>query len=130
MWEQPDRALYTREQYYTDFPHDLYEDELNKFKWERQTQVFDVAFDTGVKKTFNIANLQTWSQGEYVLEIVAMDKSGKEVKEVSYFTVFSPKDKNIPTPAVNYFQPLKLTAEPGEKASFVAGTSKRNNRAL
>jgi uncharacterized protein YfaS (alpha-2-macroglobulin family) len=125
LWEQPDRALYTREQYYSDFPHDLYDDELNKFKWERQTQVFDVAFDTGAKKTFTVANLPSWSQGEYVLEIVAVDKSGKEVKEVSYFTVFSPKDKNIPTPSVNYFQPLKLTAEPGEKASFVAGTSEK-----
>ena len=60
--------------------------------------MFDAAFDTEVKKTFTIANLQSWSQGEYVLEIVAVDKSGKEVKEVSYFTVFSPKDKNIPTP--------------------------------
>jgi uncharacterized protein YfaS (alpha-2-macroglobulin family) len=125
LWVQPDRALYTREQYYSDFPLDLYEDELNKFKWERQTQVFDVAFDTGAKKTFAVANLQSWSQGEYVLEIVAADKSGKEVKEVSYFTVFSPKDKNIPTPSVNYFQPLKVTAEPGEKASFIAGTSEK-----
>jgi len=125
LWEQPDRALYTRDQYYTDFPYDLYEDELNKFKWERQTQVFDVTFDTGVKKTFNIPNLQSWSQGEYVLEIAATDKSAKEVKEVSYFSVFSPKAKNIPAPSINYFQPLKLTAEPGEKASFVAGTSEK-----
>ncbi|HEX6891155.1 MAG TPA: alpha-2-macroglobulin family protein, partial [Chryseolinea sp.] len=125
LWEQPDRTLYTRDQYYAAFPNDLFEDELNKFKWERETQVFELVFDTGIKKTFNIANLESWSQGEYVLEIVATDKSGKEVKEVSYFTVFSPKDKNIPTPSVNYFQPLKLTAEPGEKAAFVAGTTEK-----
>jgi hypothetical protein len=130
LWEQPDRTLYTRDQYYTDFPYDLYEDELNKFKWERETRVFDVAFDTGTKKTFNIANLQSWHPGEYVLEIVASDKSGKEVKEVSYFTVFSPASKAIPTASVNYFQALKLTAEPGEKASFVAGTSERKLNVL
>jgi len=125
LWEQPDRALYTREQYYADFPYDLYEDELNKFKWERQTQVLSHYFDTGVKKTFAIADLSTWAQGEYLLEIVATDKAGKEVKEVSYFTVYSSKDKNVPTPTVSYFQPLKLSAEPGEKASFVAGTSEK-----
>jgi hypothetical protein len=125
LWEQPDRALYTQDQYYRDFPYDLYADELNKFKWEQQTQVLSQSFDTGVKKTFTIADLSTWSQGEYVLEIVATDKSGKEVNEVSYFTVYSPKEKSIPTPSVNYFQPLKLSVEPGEKASFTAGTSEK-----
>jgi hypothetical protein len=125
LWEQPDRSLYTRDQYYAAFPYDLYEDELNKFKWERLSQVLNANFDTGTKKTFSIPDLGSWSQGEYVLEIVANDKAGKEVKEVSYFTVYSPKDKNVPTPSVNYFQELKLTAEPGEKASFVAGTSEK-----
>ena len=83
-------------------------------------------FDTGVKKTFTIANLSTLVPRG----ICAGNRShrispDKEVKEVSYFTVFSPKDKNIPTPTVNYFQPLKMSAEPGEKASFVAGSSEK-----
>ncbi|MFY8036920.1 MAG: hypothetical protein ACOVMQ_07115, partial [Cyclobacteriaceae bacterium] len=32
LWEQPDRALYTREQYYQYFPLDLFDDESNKLK--------------------------------------------------------------------------------------------------
>lgn len=123
LWEQADRTLYTREEYYQLFPLDLFEDEANKFKWPREKEVFTLDFDTEQKKTFIVDNLGTWEPGEYVLEITALDKSGQEVKEVSYFTVFSPLAKSIPTPQVNYFQGIKLNAEPGEKAAFSAGTS-------
>lgn len=130
LWEQADRTLYTREQYYQFFPLDLFEDETNKFKWARSKEVFTLNFDTEQKKTFAIENLNTWNQGEYVLDITALDKSGQEVKEVSYFTVFSPTAKSIPTPQVNYFQGIKLSAEPGEKATFSAGTADKKINVL
>jgi uncharacterized protein YfaS (alpha-2-macroglobulin family) len=130
QWEQPDRKLYTREQYYQHFPVDLYEDEANKFKWERAKEVFDLRFDTGIKKTFTLDDLNKWKSGEYVLEIKALDASGQEVKEVSYFTVSAPSDKTVPTPQVKYFQSIKMSAEPGEKASFVLGTSDKKISAL
>ncbi len=123
LWEEADRKLYSQQEYYKLFPHDLYDDELNKFKWERDKEVVHVAFDTEKNKTLTLDNLSKWNTGEYVLEIVSKDKYDQEVKEVSYFTVYAPLSKNIPTPAVNYFQGIKLTAEPGEKASFSTGTS-------
>ena len=130
QWEQADRTLYTREQYYQYFPSDLYEDETNKFKWERSKEVFNLNFDTNLKKAFTLENISQWKAGEYVLEIKALDASGQEVKEVSYFTVYAPSDKSIPTPQVHYFQPVKLTAEPGEKASFATGTTDKKIRVL
>ncbi len=129
-WEQADRTLYTRSQYYQYFPNDMYEDETNKFKWERSKEVFNLNFDTNVKKTFTLNDLSKWKVGEYVLEISALDASGQEVKEVSYFTMYAPSGKTIPTPQVHYFQPAKLTAEPGEKASFATGTSDKKIRVL
>ncbi len=93
-------------------------------------EVFNLNFDTGSKKTFTLDNLSQWKSGEYVLEINAKDASGQDVKEVSYFTVFAPSDKFIPTPQVNYFQPIKMTAEPGETALFTTGTSEKNIRVL
>lgn len=130
MWEQPDRALYSREQYYQFFPADLFEDETNKFKWERAKEVFDLNFNTAEKKTFALENLNKWKSGEYVLEIKALDASGQEVKEVSYFTVSAPSDKTIPTPQVKYFQSVKMSAEPGEKATFTIGTADKKIIAL
>ncbi len=130
QWEQADRTLYTRGQYYQYFPNDLYEDETNKFKWERSKEIFNLNFDTNLKKTFTLDDLSQWKVGEYVLEISALDASGQEVKEVTYFTVYAPAGKSIPTPQVHYFQPVKLTAEPGEKASFATGTTDRKIRVL
>lgn len=130
QWEQADRTLYTREQYYEFFPVDLFEDESNKFKWERAKEVFQLNFDTQTKKTFTLDDLGKWKSGEYVLEIKALDAAGKEVKEVSYFTVYAPTDKTIPTPQVHYFQSVKMTAEPGEKAAFTTGTSDKKINVL
>jgi hypothetical protein len=123
LWAQPDRHLYTAEEYASLFPHDLYADENNKFKWPREKQVFTSGFDTGKNKTFTIGNLGQWSAGEYVLEITATDKDGGEVRELSYFTVYAPSSKNIPVPAVHYYKPVKMTVEPGDKAVFTTGTS-------
>jgi len=123
LWEQPDRKLLTREEYYNLFPHDLYEDEANKFKWTKDKEVLLLNFDTEKSKTFTISDLAKWNEGEYMLEITSTDKDGAEVREVSYFTVYAPSSKTISTPAVSYYQPIKMTAEPGEKASFTTGTS-------
>ncbi len=123
MWEQPDRQLMTSEEYYKLFPHDLFEDETNKFKWPKEKEVFTLNFDTDKSKTFEIADLLKWNEGEYTAEITSTDKDGNEVREVSYFTVYAPSSKELSTPVVSYYQPIKMTVEPGDKASFTMGTS-------
>jgi uncharacterized protein YfaS (alpha-2-macroglobulin family) len=130
FWGQTDRHLYTQEEYYKLFPYDLYADESNHFKWERGQDVFALKFDTEKEKSFSIPNLQQWKDGQYVLEITSTDKFGQPVKEVSYFSVFAPQAKTVAIPQVHYFQPVKLKAEPGEKASFAAGTSEEKIRVL
>jgi uncharacterized protein YfaS (alpha-2-macroglobulin family) len=123
MWEQSDRSIYSREEYYKLFPHDLFADETNKFKWPRQKEVRSVNFDSEKSKVLEIADFSKWAEGEYVAEITSHDKDGNEVKEVSYFTVFNTTSKTLAVPAVHNYKPIKMSAEPGEKASFVAGTS-------
>ncbi|WP_165823923.1 alpha-2-macroglobulin family protein [Pseudochryseolinea flava] len=123
LWEQPDRHLYSREEYYKFFPQDLYDDETNKVKWEKQREVLQLNFDTEKAKTFTVPDLASWAAGEYMFEITSRDKDGGDVKEVNYFTVFSPSAKTIATPLVHHYHALKMSGEPGEKASFVAGTS-------
>ncbi|MEJ7645867.1 MAG: MG2 domain-containing protein [Chryseolinea sp.] len=126
LWAQPDRTMYTREQYYEYFPSDLFDDELNVFKWERKQVVFTSQFNTSTQRSFNLQNLKSWQPGEYVIEATALDKNGAEVKSLAYFTIYSPKARKIPAAAVNYFQPIRLTVEPGEKATFSAGTTEQD----
>lgn len=130
MWEQPDRSLYTREEYYTLFPHDLFADETNKFKWPRQKEVLSVSFDSEKSKVLEIADFSKWTESEYVAEIISRDKDGNEVKEVSYFSVFNTAAKTLAVPAVHEYKPLTMSAEPGGKASFVTGTSEPAVRVL
>ncbi|HTE32392.1 MAG TPA: alpha-2-macroglobulin family protein, partial [Chryseolinea sp.] len=130
LWDQPDRALYTRQQYYQLFSSDLFDDEDNKYKWEHEKRVLATAFNTGEKKTFSIPDLKQWTPGEYVLEATALDKSGQQVKAVTYFTVYAPHDKKVPAQQINYFQAIKEVAEPGELASFVAGSAEKDVRVL
>jgi len=123
LWDQPDRQLYKREEYYAFFPHDLYADESNKFKWERSEVVVTLNFNTAEKRHFQLEQVHEWKNGDYVLVITATDKDGKPVQEMSYFSVFSPAAKNIPVAEVDYFNGLKLSGEPGEKATFLTGTA-------
>lgn len=122
-WEQPDRSLYAQEEYYKLFPHDLFADETNKFKWPRQKETLSVNFNTETGKTLELTDVAKWTEGEYLAEITARDKDGNEVKEVSYFTVLNTAAKKLAVPAVHEYKPVNMTAEPGDKAAFVTGTS-------
>ncbi len=123
LWDQPDRALYTREQFYQHFPTDLFDDEMNLYKWERGQVVLTAQFNTASGKTLTVPDLNNWQPGEYVLEAIALDNNAAEVKSLTYFTVYSPQASRIPVAQVNYFQPVRFTAEPDTKATFSAGTA-------
>lgn len=125
-WQQPDKFLYTEEEFRKDFPKDLYKNENNFYEWEKTKQVLNINFDTGKEKNLNIANLRNWTTGKYVLEIKSKDKKGKEVKEIAYFTVFDINAKKIALPEVNYFQMLKAYGEPGEYINLLIGSSEEN----
>ncbi|MEL6558875.1 MAG: alpha-2-macroglobulin family protein [Bacteroidota bacterium] len=130
LWEQADRTLYSKEEYYELFPNDQYQDEANQYRWERGKEVFTTNFDTEVERSFQIKGLKSWKSGLYVLEIRSKDKEGNEVKEQSYFEVMSGTEKKIAIPTVSYYQAGKLTAEPGETASFYIGTSEKHVQLL
>lgn len=130
LWQQPDRSVFTREEYYKWFPNDLYDDELNKYKWERAGEVFSASFDTGLSSDVALSNARQWNPGEYVLEATSTDKDGKEVRHLSYFTVFAPKSTKSSHHAITHFQPIKLSGEPGESASFTAETADKNIHVL
>ena len=130
LWEQPDRAVFEKSEFYKIFPEDLFADEANKYKWERAKEVFSSVFDTDREKSVLIKDLNKWAPGEYVLEITANDIFNQPVKEVVYFSVFSPAVATTPMRVVDYFKPVKLSAEPGEKASFIGGTSEKQIHVL
>ncbi len=129
-WEKPDKFIMSKEEYYAAFPHDLYNDENNMYKWDRGEKVFDNSFDTHTEKELAINNLSTWKPGTYVMEAHTKDKYGEDVKDLKYFTVFSEKENLLPNNSLDYFSAIKDNGEPGEKASFLIGSKETDVKIL
>ena len=127
MWKRPDKTVMSREEFYRSFPHDLYEEENNFYKWEKEKEVFILNFNASALKEFSLPQLEEWKTGKYLLEISAKDHFGQDVKEVAYFDVLDSENKNIPYPSVHRFTVMKASGEPGEKALIVAGSSEKIN---
>lgn len=120
LWAQADRHSLSKEEYYKTFPNDLYADELNKYKWEKETKVLEKTFDTGTKTEYDlVADLKSQKAGQYVIEAICKDKFGEEVKAFQYFTLFKMGGNDVPEVSPQWFYTDKHKAEPGEKISFI-----------
>jgi hypothetical protein len=122
LWDNPDKFLMSREEFYAAFPHDQYSDEGDFHKWEKE-KVSDQDFDTEANKKLALKGMKAWPQGMYLAELISKDKFGTEVKELRYFTLFSKKEAKLPYPETDWFVNLKYSAEPGEKTEILAGSS-------
>jgi hypothetical protein len=126
LWQQPDLPVLTEQEFRKLFPQDVYANENNKFFWKSETTVFESTFDTKLTDSIFIKNLDQWEPGIYKYEAVAKDKNGIEVKDVYYFTLYSPKAKITPSNEVLWLKELKTQAEPGETVSILLGTAEED----
>ena len=127
-WQKPDKFLMTQEEYFTLFPYDIYDDEDNMYKWEKEENVFEMIFESPQDSLVKIKNLKKWKLGSYVLEAKAFDKYGEEVTYFSYFTVYDKNENPTPTNTASYFNMVKSYAEPGDSISFIIATRDTDTR--
>ncbi len=130
VWEQPDRYSLDQKAYKRMFPNDLYANENDPETWPLEQLVFEAAFDTGTKDSLRLDKLASWKPGKYLLLASAPDSFGTQVSEKRFFTVYSEKSKTMPENVPLLLIPLKVTAEPGEKASLLVGTALKKGRIL
>lgn len=126
-WVQPDTFTISKDEYYQSFPSDQYADENNPLKWEKGSEIFKQNFNTSADSTFSIPGLSSWELGKYCLEITSTDKFGEPVKEFTHFNVDNTQSKALPYPAVNSFNEIKTSAEPGDTAKILVGSSEKIN---
>ncbi|MFO0322950.1 MAG: alpha-2-macroglobulin family protein [Bacteroidota bacterium] len=127
LWQQADRHNLNKEEYYTTFPNDLYADETNKYKWEKETKVLDKTFDTGLKTDYDLsAEFKSFKPGVYVIEANCKDKFGEEIKAFSYVTIFNKINNEIPEQTADWFYYPKTLAEPGEKVNYILASGYNN----
>ena len=126
LWEQPDKHLFTREEYYNTFPNDMYDDETNMYKWERLQLMFSKNFDTKTSKAISYNEFENLPQGVYVVETNCKDKNNQDVKTINYVTIFNPSKNELPVIKPFWTLPIKTTCEPGDTAKIIIASSYKN----
>jgi uncharacterized protein YfaS (alpha-2-macroglobulin family) len=119
LWNVPDKFMLNKKQFEKDFPFDAYSNEDEMSSWEK-TSWQNGMIDTEKSNKLVLNELQT---GAYFIKIEGKDIFGEAVVYENYFTVFSPKAKDLAVPMTDLFVPLKTKCEVGETAQFLVGSS-------
>lgn len=130
LWEKPDTFVLREQEFYSSFPHDVYNNENEFHTWEKIKNVRKANFDTEKAKTFLLHNMKNWDQGKYVLELKTKDRFGRDIKVEKYFTLYSDSNKKLPLPQTVWYLPVKTICQPGDTACVEIGTSEKDLHVL
>ncbi|MDB5283408.1 MAG: hypothetical protein JWO06_2483, partial [Bacteroidota bacterium] len=130
LWRAPDQFAISEADYKKKFPLDIYKDEDRYQDWSREQQALDISFDSEKDKTFKLQGLSSWKQGKYLAELETKDHFGKTVKEIKYFTVYDPRNNQMPFTQLSWIHEVATTLEPGGKAQVLIGSSEKNVKVL
>ena len=127
-WSQPDKQLFTQEEYYRLFPNDLYADENNKLSWKQLNLFAEVSWNTANSDSVLI-DAANFTSGEYKMEIITSDKNGEEIKIIKYFSVLKQGEYST-YPQYQLSTTNDVRSKPGENAIINFGSSAKDVRAL
>ena len=130
LWNKPEYELYTKAEWYKQFPGNVYKDENEFENYEVEKTVYSESFDTEKEKVLNTKFMKKWKSGVYMAKITSTDKFGNPVSYNRFFVLFSEKDKTTPYKTCDWFVPIKTTCEPGENAKLIIGSSLKDVKIL
>jgi uncharacterized protein YfaS (alpha-2-macroglobulin family) len=121
LWERTDKQVLTKEEFYAQFPYDVYEDESNSAQWTRK-KMQTYSFNTADKKEIQLKELFGYAPGKYVIEIESVDAFGNPVKEFKEVTLYDAEATALPYAEENWIHAVQATGEPGETAIINIGS--------
>ncbi|MCX6244602.1 MAG: MG2 domain-containing protein [Bacteroidetes bacterium] len=129
--DRPDLMGMTEEEFRSSFPMDVRDDEDNPGKWAVEENILQTGFDTKTDSVFRLSTGRLaqgtgLKQGNYLLTMKAKDPYGEAVEVKKDFVIYDPASTKVPVPEMDWFVPLKVSGEPGEKARFLIGTKAEN----
>ena len=122
-WDRPDQFLMAKQEYLQYFPYDEYDNETDPASWTRGLTIFDK--HDSVKQNGEWSVVNKYLPGYYVVEVVAKDNKGQEVKDVQYIELFDEQSKELAVPKYLWSQGGR-PVEPGETARIKIGTAAEN----
>jgi len=89
--------------------------------------VFDCVFTANDTAGINISELNKLSNGVYLIEATCKDKSGIEVKDIKYTTLYSAgENESTPVNTPDWYEAIKSVVEPGDKSSFIMASAHKD----
>lgn len=122
LWNQPDKYLYSREEFTQLFPLDAYHGADKIENWKVEKSITTKAFNTNDNKTINFSKGQL-PIGNYRLTINTKDKYGKAVQLKKFFQVFDTETNQIAKGNTELVYQDQETYEVGDLAKLFIGTS-------
>lgn len=121
-WEAPSLFVMDEDLFVRMFPHDLYH---AKPEEPERSLMSAGTLRPEESKFLDLSILKELETGNYILELEVEDHFNNVIVESKSFMLFDPKDRRTATPLFFFFEPLQVTAEPGEKVSLIIGSSER-----
>ncbi|MBX7095350.1 MAG: alpha-2-macroglobulin [Flavobacteriales bacterium] len=128
--EKSDRHQLSKSEYGKSFPLDEYENEKDQSKWEKEKEVWNYNFNTSKPDSIEFKNRNSWTPGYYLIESVAKDTFGVEVKDVRYFTVKDEKSSKMYFPEALLVDGPQGELQPGDIAKFSISSQYKNASVL
>jgi uncharacterized protein YfaS (alpha-2-macroglobulin family) len=130
LWGKPDKFLLTKDDFYKNFSHDVYDEENEYFSWEKEKKVFETNFTTTDSSVISFRDQAEWESGKYVLTLKTKDKNGTPVELTKYFTLFDPESDKTPLNDASWIYLESKSYSPGDIATLYVGSAAKNVKAL
>jgi hypothetical protein len=144
LWDKSDLIGMTEKEFHSDFPNDIYTDENIILNWPVEQEILEKEINTATDSIFRFSQIAAmsaygdWrmengkilSEGNYMLTLKAKDFFGEDVEQKIPFVIYDPSSAKIPVQEMDWFVPVKISGEPGEKAEFLIGSKAENVNVL
>ncbi len=124
-WQQPDQFVMSKEEFLRYFPLDEYRNESDPSGWEKKEVSWSAEGRFGGSVVIPGPS-EKLKPGWYEIELSAVDKDGKVVKDIRRIEVFDPASRRPATPRYLFVHKERDSYEPGETAKVEVGSAATN----
>jgi len=130
LWQKPDNFILTKDDYYENFAHDVYDEENQFYNWEKEKLVYETSFKTTDSSFITFEDQINWEPGKYIFTLKTKDKNGTPVNLIKYFTLFNPESDKTPLREASWIYMNQKSYEPGETAKLYIGSAEEDVKVL
>ncbi len=121
--EGTDIDIFSEEKWKSLAPLEVYKDELETKNLKIEKRIKQIDYHTGDEKELNPGDYTEWESGHYLFSCTTADQWGNKINSKFYTELYNSGSSELPSPKTSWFVPIKRTAEPGEKAIYLIGSS-------